>query len=342
MYRVTNPDKIKRVLAMCRVAAGTVATAKSIPFESPCSIDHSTLLPAACDIVVSPKADGVRFLLCLCEDAAGRPIASLVNRAEEVFSTNVKAPRGWYRTGTVYDGEMCAYLPDRSKRVFLVFNVLMHGGMLLFHTPYRTRLARLARTVSSAVLTGGERDVFGKQLLVSACDSIHIVAKECYPGTKIREVLENPPTMFNTDGLVLTPTELPMTTGRNRALLKWTDNTIDVRLVVGEDNRFDLFAADHGVPVRLSDVFPHMFAFDEALKTVVRGARLFREILGLPRTPFDELTELSITPGPTPILSYVRLRRDKTTPNDLYTIQRTLVAAESWITGDALAAALGA
>ena len=37
MYAVKSPEKIDAVLRLCRVAAGTVPTARHVPFETPCS-----------------------------------------------------------------------------------------------------------------------------------------------------------------------------------------------------------------------------------------------------------------------------------------------------------------
>lgn len=346
MYRVKNPKTIAKALSMCRVAGGTAATVRHVPFETPCSIDRDTRFPPAADLVVARKADGVRYYLVLtvCDYEEGtKPVALLVNRADEVYSTHVRAPRSWYHAGTVYDGEMCTYLPDKSKRLFLVFNVLMHRGAMLFSTPYNHRLGVIAKTVPAEVLaTAGARDVYGAHLLCSTCDSIVIAAKQCVPAVEMMRLVETPSTNFETDGLIFTPIRDAMTTGRAPRLLKWkASNTIDVRLVV-DNNRFELEAATKGTPIPLSRVLDHTFALGPRLEQVVRGARLFGQILGKRRVPFDEIVELDVIPGAPAGLRFLRIRRDKTTPNDAYTIERTAVAAESWITPEALAAVIGA
>ena len=325
MYRVRNAKTIAKALSMCRVAGGTAATVRHVPFETPCSIDRDTRFPPVADLVVARKADGVRYYLVLttCDYEEGtKPVALLVNRADEVYSTHVRAPRTWYHAGTVYDGEMCTYLPDKAKRLFLVFNVLMYRGTMLFSTPYKHRLGVIAKTVPAEVLaTAGERDVYASHLLSSTCDSIVIAAKECVPAVEMMRLVETPSTNFETDGLIFTPIHDAMTTGRAPRLLKWkASNTIDVRLTVCDYNRFNLVAATKGTPTALSRVLEHTFELGPQLEQVVRGARLFRQILGKRREPFDEIVELDVIPGAPVELRYLRIRRDKTTPNDAYTI----------------------
>lgn len=253
---------------MCRLASGTSATSNRLPFETPCSIDCDTLLPAADTMLVSPKADGVRYLLCLCVDDNGRPIATLVNRASEAFSVRVRAPESWFRLGCVFDGEMCELKTGRSA--YLVFNVPSFRGDLMFHRSYRDRVACMARAVPAEVLaTDGDRKTFGACVLTSANPDFDVVAKPVWPACELRELLAAP-LPYKTDGVVLTPLDGGMTTGRNDRILKckW-DNTIDVWLRVGTDNVYELIAATKGTPIRLQDAVTHSFVFDEDRKSVV-------------------------------------------------------------------------
>jgi hypothetical protein len=334
---VTNPIKLERVLRMCRLASGTSATSTRLPFESPCSIDRDTLFPPTDQLFVSPKADGVRYLLCLCTDDNQRFIATLVNRAQEAYSVRVSAPESWYRLGCVFDGEMCENLRYPRRNIYLVFNVLCFRGESFFHHSYRDRVSCMARAVPSELLfTDGERRTFGSCVLMSANEAFDIVSKPVRCASELRELLaEQLP--YKTDGVVFTPLHDPMTTGRNNKILKWkADNTIDVRLVVNQDNTYDLVAADKGHQISLKEVMTHVFILCDRIQAVIRGERLFRKLKTMAPAVFDPIVELSITPGISPLLTYQRLRMDKSTPNDMYTIKRTVVSAESAISSDRL------
>lgn len=303
----------------------------------PCSIDRDTVLPDITTLCVSPKADGVRYLLCLCTDNNSRPIATLVSRAEECFSVSVSAPESWYRLGCVFDGEMCDNLNNPIRKIYLVFNVLCFRGEAMFHRSYRDRVSALSSAVPTDLLgTEGQRRAFGRGVLTSANDMFDIVAKPVHPASSLRELL-NETRPYKTDGVVFTPTHDPMTKGRNPKILKWkANNTVDARLVVHDDNTFELITADHGVPVPLQEVMAHTLVMCDVLQSIVRGHRLFQKLINIPPSNFDFVVELSVTPGMSPMFTFVCLRTDKTNPNDLYTVQRTVVAAESAISAEQL------
>jgi hypothetical protein len=343
MYAVKSPQKIDAVLRLCRLAAGTVPTARHVPFETPCSIDRDTTLPPLEAVTVSPKADGTRFYLALQEDGLGRPIASMVSRNEEVLSLRVQAPRAYFSMNTVLDGELC---DSQRGKLFLVFNVLMYQGLPLFGTPYRNRLARLAAMVpAEPPRQPGERAILGQRMVLSATPGLEIVAKPCLPGAHLADLLATlHSTPFETDGVIFTPLNLPMCTGRNRRLLKWKEqHTIDLRLVVHSDNRYQLYAARQGIDVPLEGVAPaYSFTVNVQLDRIVQGFRLHRKLSGAPPTSFSEIVELAIhiNDNDPALLDYVRVRRDKLTPNDEVTVTRTFTSAESKIDGDQLLLAL--
>jgi hypothetical protein len=343
MYKVTNAGKRAAVLGLCKVAAGSMHTAKKVPFENPCSVDSDTRFPHSSALVVACKADGIRYY-CALTMHDNKPIACFVNRTEDVYTVHVRAPRTWFEKGTVYDGELCECTLDASHRVYLVFNVLMHCGTCYFSTPYKTRIAKVSQTIPADTLdTAGHRDVYGSRLLTSLSDEYTIVAKPCVPAAHMLDLLGQK-SMYATDGLVFTRLDDSMCAGRAPRLLKWkASHTIDVRFVQDDENSAPcLFAADRGVTVLLSSVIDYTLnETSPLLAMIVKGALLHRRILGLSPLPLDNIVEFSASSETPTQLTYVCVRCDKDEPNDAYTITRTLVAAKSWITPERLARAIG-
>jgi hypothetical protein len=336
MNPVVNQDKIQRILALCKNASGTHSSSgQHIPFEMPCSIDRDTVMPRADTLYVSPKADGVRYLLCLCTDSHGRPIASFVNRSDECYATMVQAPQSWFQLGTVFDGDMCENITNPTRTVYLVFNVLCFRGQSMFDCSYRDRVSCLVRAVPSVFLANeGERKTFGNCVLTSACDEFDIVAKPVRPATELRALFQEK-LVYKTDGVVFTPMNDGMISGRNRRMLKWkSDNTVDLRLVVRTDNTYELQTIVKGCFQPL--LIAHTFILCNMLQSVVRGFRLFRKLMRLPPIDFEMIVEFLVSPGISPMFTYERLRTDKSTPNDNYTVERTIVAAESGISREQL------
>lgn len=336
MYRVTNQTKAEHVRKLCRRAAGTHPDAKRIPFETPVSIDQDTQFDP--DSVVSIKADGVRYYLCLTY-YNDEPIACFVNRAEEVFSLeDIQAPRQWFKDECVFDGELCRYRPNPNEKIFLVFNALLVRGAHMFGHPYRSRLASITRSVSGVVLSPEERER-AIDIIVSLAPSMHIIAKPYSSATDIKSMIrlgdDRSGGLFESDGLVITPLNDTMTCGRNKRLLKWkTHHTIDVIMRCTPAGAITLFAYRQGRPVPLKEALVHCnLIIDDKLKSIIRGAAVCRKAFGLSPKDFEEVVELDMRNGEYGAidLHFVCIRRDKTGANDVVTIKRTLDSATSKI-----------
>lgn len=329
MYiEVTRCAKKEHVLSCCKQAAGTSAHVERVPFETPVSIDATTQYDR--DSVVAYKADGVRFYLCLTF-FEGKPIACFVNRDEKVYEVDVRAPSDMFLANSVFDGELCTYLADRSQKLYLVFNTLLDRGISYFARPYRSRLACISRSFLSTPLSPAQKERT-TGFVISGHSSLHIIAKPYEQVCHIGKLLSIRSTMFATDGLVITPLQDSMTTGRNRRILKYKHvHTIDVVAVCASDKPMELWAADHGTPVPLSDVIVCYFEPDALFDSVVRGATLCHALIGKEtETPyvFKEIVEMAMHPEHNTVrLTYVTLRRDKRSANDALTIRRTLDSA---------------
>lgn len=351
LYRVTDPGKIEHVLKLCKRASGTHPNASYIPFETPVSVDASTQFDP--DSVVSLKADGTRYMLCLTMYDR-KALACMVNRAEEVYCLRVQAPPKWFRDECVFDGEMCSYLPAPGEKLFLVFNALFVMGVSMFGRPYRSRLAEVSRHTSPTVLTAVER---GRviEMVVSATDRLHILAKPHMPAAELHRMImlngadDEISRTFASDGYIFTPLQDTMRTGRNPRILKWKrEHTIDVLITCHLDRKeLTLEALDQGVLVPLADVIMHTFEVDELLASVMRGAAVLHRLEGRRLSVFRDVVELSIHIPCTGVemeLRFVRVRSDKTNrgdglpgANDVVTIRRTLDSVHSGITMDQLA-----
>lgn len=333
LYPVTHAEKIDHVLRVCRRAAGTSPTSQRLPFETPVSIDDSTQHEQ--DAVVSAKADGTRYYLCLTM-YEGRALSCLVNRAQEVFSLQMRGPMGLFQNNSVFDGELCRCVGTPAERLFLVFNALQVAGAHMFHLPYRSRLAAVARTFSATMLDTVSRERM-RNVVTAVPDQLHVMAKPYEPASELRRVILNESSsIFPTDGLIFTPLGDAMTCGRNPRIQKFKPvHTVDLLLSFLPDARLEAY--DQGVAVSMESVLRHRMYPSDELDMVMRGFAAFHLRLGMHVPPFSEVVELAVVPETDAVgLNYVKIRRDKKGANDVVTVRRTVDSALSTINRETL------
>lgn len=244
---------------------------------------------------VCEKTDGFRFLM-LVTRLRGMKLIVLVGRnmTQDVYCIGMKnVPRKLY-DGAVLDGEIVTR-KETGQMCFLVFDCFASNGVNVSHKPFSDRITTFAQD--------------WKDYKADSTDPVTILDKKFFEVRDFGDFLahmEAAATQFPLDGIIFTPDELPMIQGRHYKLFKWKrpcDHTIDFLLRVDTGV---LFIQDASSPGR----------------ALVEGGRL----VAPPHEPVPEgaICECQcIDPGQG-LWRYVKMRTDKTYPNDAVTLNRTL------------------
>jgi len=189
---------------------------------------------------VCEKSDGIRYLLYLTEDEAGKECHYLIDRKNDywwIHQRNLHFPMPHdyqaFHTGTLIDGELVMdTLPNGDKEPkFLVFDLLaLDGKAGLLEKPLDKRLGYFKELVMKPY-----KALFAKYPQELPFQAFVVEMKEMQYSYGIemmfREVL--PSLKHQNDGLIFTCRTSPYQFGTDPHILKWKaphDNTIDFRL----------------------------------------------------------------------------------------------------------------
>jgi hypothetical protein len=249
--------------------------------------------------VVSPKADGERFLMVALGDRS-----VLINRAFEETDIKFRFKKNAFE-GSVLDVEKI------GNRI-LVFDAYQVNGEIIKDRGLDERLERTTALV--------------KSVLKTSKDLLKLEMKPVFERDELEKAI-NTDFGYDTDGLIFTPKDEPARVGTHETMFKWKPlekNTVDFQVVPStrmHDCRqemiygYDLYVQEHGkkicearVPQEL--VEPHW-------RTVMDAGKDHCLIL-----------ECEYIQGDVNFWRPIGIRRDKTMPNARRTFQRTLVNIE--------------
>ena len=249
--------------------------------------------------VVSPKADGERFLLVALGDRS-----VLINRAFEETDIKFRFKKNAFE-GTILDVEKI------GNRI-LVFDAYQVNGEVIKDANLDERLERATALV--------------KSVLKTSKDPLKIEMKPVFERNELEKALKTD-FGYETDGLIFTPKDEPARVGTHETMFKWKPlekNTVDFQVVPStkmHDCRqemiygYDLYVQEHGkkicearVPQNL--VEPHWRPIMDAGKDHCL------------------ILECEYIQGDPNFWRPIGIRRDKTMPNARRTFQRTLVNIE--------------
>ena len=200
---------------------------------------------------VTEKTRGVRFLLAAIH-LQGKETICLVNRRWEVFIVGgIELPVKNYPT--LLDGELVQETVGDKIWKFLVFDMVHASGVKdPKRMPFRSRIELYKRMVSERfsypcdqtqinndnININNNNDIQiqnSNNTSSFLVPSFRIFAKNQYPWRKLKYVIQNviPFLPHATEGLILTPDNLPIKTGKHKLLFK---------LKQGEDHTMDLMA----------------------------------------------------------------------------------------------------
>jgi len=249
--------------------------------------------------VVSPKADGERFLLVTLGDRS-----VLINRAFEETDIKFRFKKNAFE-GTILDVEKI------GNRI-LVFDAYQVNGEIIKDKGLDERLERATSLV--------------KSVLKTSKDPLKIEMKPVFERDELEKAMKTD-FGYETDGLIFTPKDEPARVGTHETMFKWKPlekNTVDFQVVPStrmHDCRqemiygYDLYVQEHGKKIcegRLPQdlVEPHWRPIMDAGKDHCL------------------ILECEYIQGEVNFWRPIGIRRDKTMPNARRTFQRTLVNIE--------------
>jgi hypothetical protein len=249
--------------------------------------------------VVSPKADGERFLLVALGDRS-----VLINRGFEETDIKFRFKKNAFE-GTILDVEKI------GNRI-LVFDAYQVNGEIIKDRGLDERLERATALV--------------KSVLKTSKDPFKLEMKPVFERDELEKAIKSD-FGYETDGLIFTPKDEPARVGTHETMFKWKPlekNTVDFQVVPStrmHDCRqemiygYDLYVQEHGKKIcegRLPQdlVEPHWRPIMDAGKDHCL------------------ILECEYIQGEVNFWRPIGIRRDKTMPNARRTFQRTLVNIE--------------
>ena len=249
--------------------------------------------------VVSPKADGERFLLVTLGDRS-----VLINRAFEETDIKFRFKKNAFE-GTILDVEKI------GNRI-LVFDAYQVNGEIIKDKGLDERLDRATALV--------------KSVLKTSKDPFKIEMKPVFERDELEKAM-NTDFGYETDGLIFTPKDEPARVGTHETMFKWKPlekNTVDFQVVPStrmHDCRqemiygYDLYVQEHGKKICEARVLQDLV--EPHWRPIMDAGKDHCLIL-----------ECEYIQGEVNFWRPIGIRRDKTMPNAGRTFQRTLVNIE--------------
>ena len=249
--------------------------------------------------VVSPKADGERFLLVALGDRS-----VLINRAFEETDIKFRLKKNAFE-GTILDVEKI------GNRI-LVFDAYQVNGEIIKDKYLDERLERATSLV--------------KSILKTSKDPLKLEMKPVFERNELEKAMKTD-FGYETDGLIFTPKDEPARVGTHETMFKWKPlekNTVDFQVVPStrmHDCRqemiygYDLYVQEHGKKICEARV-PHDLV-EPHWRPIMDAGKDHCLIL-----------ECEYIQGEVNFWRPIGIRRDKTMPNARRTFQRTLVNIE--------------
>lgn len=252
---------------------------------------------------VTLKLDGTRFLIYFMLDKHQNKQIILINRALNFFKVNINCENNLFDgSGTLLDGELIFY---NNKWSFYVHDGLILCGNRINKDYHRNRIDNIKYCLDS-------------YLYNDDYNTFQITTKTFYAYDNINDFIDN---VYNSslypsnDGLIFMPNKLPVVSGTQYSMFKWkpySKNTFDFQLIENNEN---LIAKVYHLN-NLID-FANILYSNECGKIFIDKAKQLENYENncIIECNFNEEKQNFV-----PVL----IRTDKTHPNSLRTIERTL------------------
>ena len=247
------------------------------------------------------KYDGTRFILYLLNDKNNNNRNILINRALQFFDVDIHFENNVYNN-TILDGELVKI--KENDYIFYIHDAVVLCGSRINKNTHLSRLSDTEFCVNS---------YFNK----IANNSFNIIVKKFYKIENFNKFIKDyyEPEINYVDGLIFMPDSLPVITGTQYSLLKWKQN---------DKHTFDFLIKEKDKSL-IVEVF-YLGKFIEFAKIhydKIEGKEFIEKTKSLPNYKNGCILECNYD---TTKQNFIPLfiRTDKTHPNSLRTIERTL------------------
>lgn len=251
---------------------------------------------------VSLKLDGIRFLLYFIRDKNERNQCILINRALNFYSVYLDVEQSMFN-GTLLDGELI-YNNQFNRWDFSVHDAIILNGNKINKLPHSIRLSDTRLCLNSYVNYYNDNNIFHIYVkYFYSFDNFEVFKKEVFDQSE------------NNDGVIFMPENLPIISGTQYSMLKWKPekkHTFDF-LVKESDIGLEAYVF-HMSNLKL---FANIHNKTTEGKTFIDNCK---ELTNYKNECIVECTFDKSINNFNPIL----IRTDKTHPNSLRTIERTL------------------
>jgi mRNA-capping enzyme len=244
---------------------------------------------------VCEKTDGFRFLMYVTRHK-GLKLVLLVGRnlADDLYVLPMAhVPRDAY-AGSVFDGELVKCYDGSWS--FFVFDCMVSEGRNVCPHPFDKRIEEFARAWAPYRFEPGK-------------DTVVVHVKKFFETHDFPNFLlhmEAAAQQMPVDGIVFTPNDMPVILGRHHKMFKWkrpSEHTVDFSVRLSDGT---LFLQDKGVPTQAACLVAPPD----------------------PSVPDGSICECACVDPRKSLWKFVKVRVDKTYPNDVNTFQGTMRSIE--------------
>jgi hypothetical protein len=251
---------------------------------------------------VSLKLDGIRFLLYFIRDKNERNQCILINRALNFFSVYLDVDQSMFN-GTLLDGELI-YNKQFNRWDFSIHDAIILNGNKVNKLPHSVRLCDTRLCLSSFVNYYNDKNVFNMYVkYFYSFENFENFKKEIFDQSE------------DNDGVIFMPENLPVISGTQYSMLKWKPENKHTFDFLIKESEIGLQAfVFHMSNLKL---FANIYFNTNEGKIFIENSKKLNNYKNecIIECTFDKKTN-----NFTPIL----IRTDKTHPNSLRTIERTL------------------
>ncbi len=269
------------------------------------------------------KTDGVRSML-LMTMYENSPIAVLIDRKMDCREIEIWAPRGYF-DDTLYDGEIVTEESETVDRidVFLTFDMYVNQGTSMLLDDYTTRIDSMNKsileTTSSENIECSVAEM--NKVYIPSLTGMIIRPKCILPVSEVRSVWTR---RLNTphlnDGIIFTPNTTVMATTR---VYKWKPlHTIDVH-IFRDDTKPYINQSNQLVPQLTIHDRQKVYHLDE-VRTNILVKSYFDKNIDKDFVIVECTCDISSHDNKVSFLP-IRIRGDKTKPNNAYVTKETLI-----------------
>ena len=249
----------------------------------------------------SLKLDGYRFIMYFIKDKNDKQQCIIINRALNFYNINIEAEDTIYN-GTLLDGEII-FNKDTNTWNYYIHDTLLLCGNKVNKLSHSIRLSDTKCCIESLIN------------LESKLNTLNIKVKEFYEFSNFDKFIDVYNESDNNDGIIFMPENLPVISGTQYSMLKWKPQ---------EKHTFDFLIKE--IKEGLNALVFHMGNFKEFAiihKNTPEGNNFIEKTKELKNYKNECILECSFDKE-TNNFKPVLIRTDKTHPNSLRTIERTL------------------